>query len=511
MEKNAASTVLLIVLALVTPATARGQGELAGGTAGEVGRPVLAERLLGSVLRIEPSFSYRQAVLRVAGPGRYALTRRFAAAEPLEVDLLAEAEPIQPVAPAAGASAAEDRLRNALPDGRYVYEAVFLAADGGRRTHVGRFAVENGTLSRRPSEAPRSGSAELAAAPTEGPPPEAVTAAAVTEADFIKIDDGSGDGTTFLTLDSDDGAGGALETWGLFNRFGDFTVEECGDGSNLGLCQNVLFTLLQDQPSPRVGIGTAAPSSALHVVGGNGIRLTSGSADFSLRTISAFSELRIENPANGHVFVTMNAGAGSSLVFADDGIGIGTHFPQAELHVDGSGIIEGDVALGSSRSIKHGIEPLDVTEVLTAVRDLPLYSWSYETDPLETRHVGPMAEDVYAAFRLGRDEKHLSPADSAGLALAAVQGLDAELRGLRQHSRELVERNRRLVQRVEALERLLTNALPAAADPWAGARVPISPAACAPGPSSVAHPEEHVDDLPAVGGSHQMEIVDVFR
>ena len=43
------------------------------------------------------------------------------------------------------------------------------------------------------------------------------------------------------------------------------------------------------------------------------------------------------------------------------------------------------------------------------------------------RHLGPVAEDFHAAFLLGKNERSINPLDIAGVALAAVQGLQSEL------------------------------------------------------------------------------------
>ena len=48
-----------------------------------------------------------------------------------------------------------------------------------------------------------------------------------------------------------------------------------------------------------------------------------------------------------------------------------------------------------------------------------------------------MAEDFHAAFGFGREEKHVSPSDTGGVALAAIQGLNAELQ--KQHRRIQVQ------------------------------------------------------------------------
>jgi hypothetical protein len=44
----------------------------------------------------------------------------------------------------------------------------------------------------------------------------------------------------------------------------------------------------------------------------------------------------------------------------------------------------------------------------------------YKADP-DVKHLRPMAQDFYAAFKLGMDDKHISMVDAHGVALAAIQ------------------------------------------------------------------------------------------
>ena len=44
--------------------------------------------------------------------------------------------------------------------------------------------------------------------------------------------------------------------------------------------------------------------------------------------------------------------------------------------------------------------------------------------------MGPTAQDFYAAFGLGEDERHISTVDADGVALAAIQGLYAQNQAL---------------------------------------------------------------------------------
>ena len=79
-------------------------------------------------------------------------------------------------------------------------------------------------------------------------------------------------------------------------------------------------------------------------------------------------------------------------------------------------------ACSSDRALKTNVRALDAIDVLKRVLSMPVTSWSFKgAEPFT--HIGPMAQDFKAAFSLGGDDKTISPMDSAGVALAAIQGL----------------------------------------------------------------------------------------
>jgi len=80
----------------------------------------------------------------------------------------------------------------------------------------------------------------------------------------------------------------------------------------------------------------------------------------------------------------------------------------------------------SDRHAKTGFAPVDAVDVLARVLQLPLSEWSYKTATGE-RHIGPMAQDFRAAFGLGGDDTTIATIDADGVALAAIQGLNAKL------------------------------------------------------------------------------------
>ncbi len=123
---------------------------------------------------------------------------------------------------------------------------------------------------------------------------------------------------------------------------------------------------------------------------------------------------------------------------------------STQLRMDGSGNVttSGTVNGTSDRNMKRGFAEINAQEVLAKVVEMPLTTWNYRADDASIRHLGPMAQDFYAAFELGVDERHISYSDLGGVALAAIQGLNGQVG-------ELEEENRELKERLAALEMLV--------------------------------------------------------
>ncbi|EMA69270.1 hypothetical protein C468_01845 [Halorubrum kocurii JCM 14978] len=73
--------------------------------------------------------------------------------------------------------------------------------------------------------------------------------------------------------------------------------------------------------------------------------------------------------------------------------------------------------------------PVDTAAVLDVVTDLELSTWRYKHNGGAT-HMGPMAEEFYAAFELGDDDEHIATVDADGVALAAIQDLASNKTGV---------------------------------------------------------------------------------
>ena len=91
----------------------------------------------------------------------------------------------------------------------------------------------------------------------------------------------------------------------------------------------------------------------------------------------------------------------------------------------------GSWASASDRALKTDVSRIDDAAVLDKVAALPVSRWSYRSER-GVSHLGPMAQDFYAAFRVGEDDRHITSIDEDGVALAAIKALRAENLQLRQ-------------------------------------------------------------------------------
>ncbi len=147
------------------------------------------------------------------------------------------------------------------------------------------------------------------------------------------------------------------------------------------------------------------------------------------------------------------AGSNQFLVRAHGGVGfnsgpnIGCDLP--------AGV--GAWACTSSRLAKEGFESMDGEAVLAKLALIPIQRWTYLGS--RSAHVGPVAEDFWAAFGLGEGSTTITTVDADGIALLGVQTLErrtAELRAenaeLRAANAELAAAQAELLRRLEALE-----------------------------------------------------------
>jgi hypothetical protein len=77
----------------------------------------------------------------------------------------------------------------------------------------------------------------------------------------------------------------------------------------------------------------------------------------------------------------------------------------------------------SDRALKENFTRLDRRQLLERLAWLPITEWNLKSQDPNIRHVGPTAQDFYAAFGLGEDDRYIGTSDADGVALAAIQEL----------------------------------------------------------------------------------------
>ena len=75
------------------------------------------------------------------------------------------------------------------------------------------------------------------------------------------------------------------------------------------------------------------------------------------------------------------------------------------------------------RDTKENFADIDRAALLEKVASLPITQWNYKVDGSGFTHIGPVAQDFYAVFGVGYDDKSIAAMDEAGIALAAIQEL----------------------------------------------------------------------------------------
>lgn len=113
-------------------------------------------------------------------------------------------------------------------------------------------------------------------------------------------------------------------------------------------------------------------------------------------------------------------------------IGIGLNWMRVECNgyvcfsngacIDSNGV----GSFPSDRNLKENFTELDSSQILASINNLPITKWNYKEQDPSVTHIGPMAQDFFAAFSLGGSDKSISYIDPAGIALVGIQALSKQ-------------------------------------------------------------------------------------
>jgi hypothetical protein len=109
----------------------------------------------------------------------------------------------------------------------------------------------------------------------------------------------------------------------------------------------------------------------------------------------------------------------------------------------------------SDRNMKANFASVNPREILRGVLSLPISTWNYKSQDTSIRHIGPMAQDFFATFKLGEGNRTIATIDPDGVALAAIQGLNEELKDRDVKIESLQEQLKQQQTQIESLKKLV--------------------------------------------------------
>lgn len=108
----------------------------------------------------------------------------------------------------------------------------------------------------------------------------------------------------------------------------------------------------------------------------------------------------------------------------------------------------------SDRNKKEHFKKIDSEDVLKKLNNIDITTWNYKTQSEEIRHIGPMAQDFYAAFGFGESDTTIATIDVDGLSLLAIQALSRKTEDLKNKTAE-IEKLKAQIYKMEVDKKIL--------------------------------------------------------
>ncbi|MCB1035254.1 MAG: tail fiber domain-containing protein, partial [Acidobacteria bacterium] len=223
-----------------------------------------------------------------------------------------------------------------------------------------------------------------------------------------------------LRLEQDGSSGFSPHIWDVAGNETNFFVRDVTNSSKIPfkiLPNAPTNSLVVEGSTGDIGIGILNPAdAAVHVN-------RSGTANDVLLKLQNNNTLNLEldDTAETDIWRIRRSGSGLAIdnidrttstvatnnLFFDDGrvrLGAGGNGSESFLlQTNGALAIAGEMTAtayntSSDRNLKENVEAVDQHDILQKVVALPMNSWSFINDGGKVKHVGPMAQDFYAAF-----------------------------------------------------------------------------------------------------------------
>jgi hypothetical protein len=271
--------------------------------------------------------------------------------------------------------------------------------------------------------------------------------------------------TPAMRLEQTSAGGFTAQTWDIAGNEANFFVRDVTGGSRLPfrIRPGAPTSSIDISAAGNVGIGTASPSTKLHVLASDGT--AKGFVQETNATTTPRELFEIRNNGGALMIAKDTSttqrwsfGTFSSAFIIDNQANTGVEFT---LSATGGLTITGALTQGSDRNTKTDIFDVRPDDVLAKVDSLPISTWRYKGDAADVHHLGPMAQDFSAAFGLGEDDRHIAPLDAAGVSLAAIQALNRKVTEKQAAIEDLARRNADLEKRLADLETLVAKLAPA--------------------------------------------------
>jgi len=229
--------------------------------------------------------------------------------------------------------------------------------------------------------------------------------------------------TPALRLDQDSSSGFTPQVWDVAGNEASFFIRDVTNGSTLP------FRIFPGASGSALAVN--ADSSVSLATGP--LTLKGGAGEWQVANNNATGRMTFFSPGGGATTAAFKFDRQATENLLRVGVA-----GASTVDVNGTLTVNGTFNNLSSRQFKNLLADADGRAVLSNIASLPLFTWAYKNEG-GIRHFGPVAEDFYAHFGLGTDEQHISPADMAGVALAATQALntlleekDAEITALKE-------------------------------------------------------------------------------